>query len=129
MSVYKAGRPHKYNPTTKKGDAPPSKEGEYRIRNAKGTIVYIGETNNLKRRMNEHIRSGKLPCGEGENSTFEYQLADRRSSSSTRREHERQKIEQHSPALNRSGGGEGRIATKKKKIPTENTKNQNYLPK
>ncbi|MBQ8497855.1 MAG: GIY-YIG nuclease family protein [Clostridia bacterium] len=115
MSVYKKGRPHKYNPTTKEGIEPPSKQGEYRIRNADGKIMYIGETNNLKRRMNEHIRSGKLPCGEGENSTFEYQVADGRSSSVTRREHERQKIEKHAPLLNRSGGGEGRIAIKKRK--------------
>ncbi len=79
MAVYKPGRPHKYNPTTEKGSLPPMREGEYRIRDRNGNITYIGETNNLRRRMNEHIRSGKLPKGAGENSTFEYKLADRRS--------------------------------------------------
>lgn len=115
MAVYKPGRPHKYNPTTEKGSLPPMREGEYRIRDRNGNITYIGETNNLRRRMNEHIRSGKLPKGAGENSTFEYKLADRRSTSATRRAHERKKIKEHMPALNRSCGGEGRIAVKKKR--------------
>lgn len=60
MGTYKSGRPTKYNPSSGSGTKPPSKAGEYRIRNEAGDIVYIGETNNLNRRMNEHIRSGKL---------------------------------------------------------------------
>ncbi len=112
MSVYKPGRPTKYNPTTGAGQKPPSKPGEYRIRNESGDIMYVGETNNLLRRTGEHIRSGKLPAGEDCNSTIEYKVADGRSSSATRREHERQKIEQHKPPLNKSRGGEGRPAGK-----------------
>lgn len=112
MSVYKPGRPIKYNPTTGAGQKPPSKPGEYRIRNGSGNIMYVGETNDLARRTGEHIRSGKLPSGEGCSSTIEYKVADGRSSSATRREHERQKIEQHKPPLNKSRGGEGRIAGK-----------------
>lgn len=46
--------------------------------------------------------------------TFEYKVADKRFSQKTRREHEREKIKQHKPPLNRSGGGEGRLAEKKK---------------
>lgn len=60
MSMYKSGRPSKYNPSTKQGNKPPSSPGEYRIRDESGRIVYIGETNDLNRRMNEHRRSGKL---------------------------------------------------------------------
>ncbi len=63
MSIHKSGRPKKYNPTTGKGEMPPSKPGEYRIRDDNGNIVYVGETVNLRRRMNEHIRSGKLKKG------------------------------------------------------------------
>lgn len=74
--------------------------------------MYVGETNDLARRTSEHIRSGKLPSGEGCSSTIEYKVADGRSSSATRREHERQKIEQQKPPLNKSRGGEGRIAGK-----------------
>lgn len=60
MSQYKPGRPSKYDPNNKTGKKPPSKPGEYRIRNDKGDIIYVGETNDLNRRMNEHKRSGKL---------------------------------------------------------------------
>lgn len=60
MGIYKSGRPRKYNPTTGRGKMPPSKPGEYRIRDEKGNIVYIGEASDLKRRMQQHIRTGKL---------------------------------------------------------------------
>ena len=106
MSIYSSGRPMKYNPTTGAGTKPPARPGEYRIRDAYGSMLYIGETDNLARRTAEHIRSGKLPSY----GTIEYQLADGRSTSRTRREHERSKIAQHRPPLNRSGGGEGRPA-------------------
>lgn len=112
MSMYKPGRPKKYNPLTQSGVKPPESPGEYRIRNCKGTITYIGETNNLRRRMNQHLYNGKMSNGQNEGGTFEWKEADKRSSSATRREHERKKIEQHSPILNKSNGGEGRIATR-----------------
>lgn len=108
MSTYKPGRPSKYNPSAGTGVRPPAMPGEYRIRNAGGSMLYIGETDNLARRMAEHIRSGKLAAG----CTFEYQVADGRSTSRTRREHERAKIKQHQPPLNKSKGGEGRPAGK-----------------
>ena len=34
MSIYKPGRPSKYDPFTGKGSPPPSAPGEYRIRDA-----------------------------------------------------------------------------------------------
>ena len=111
MSIYKPGRPAKYNPTTGTGSKPPAAPGEYRIRDADGAISYIGETNNLARRAAEHVRSGKLPTGE-RGGTIEFKVADGRSTSRTRRLHERQKIEQHQPPLNKSKGGEGRPAGK-----------------
>ncbi|MCI8401577.1 MAG: GIY-YIG nuclease family protein [Lachnospiraceae bacterium] len=106
MSIYSSGRPTKYNPTTGSGVKPPALPGEYRLRNAKGDLLYIGETDNLARRTREHMRSGKLPPY----GTIEYKVADGRSTSRTRREHERYKIAQHQPPLNRSAGGEGRRA-------------------
>lgn len=109
MSTYKPGRPTKYNPSTGKGVAPPRKPGEYRIRDGSGTIVYIGETNNLARRTSEHLRSGKLAR---DGSTIECKVADGRSTSATRRVHEKSKIKQHNPSLNKSRGGEGRLARK-----------------
>jgi len=60
VGTYKPGRPRKYNPSTGRGSKPPSQPGEYRIRGKDGKVKYIGETNNLKRRMEQHIKSGKL---------------------------------------------------------------------
>ena len=108
MSIYKPGRPFKYDPYNNSGNEPPKKAGEYRIRNGESKILYIGETCSLHRRMNEHMKSGKIQSG----CSFEYKIADGRSTSVTRREHERLKIEQHTPELNQSHGGEGRIAKK-----------------
>ena len=106
MAIYKPGRPLKYNPGIGTGQKPPAKPGEYRLRDSNGNIAYVGETNNIARRMGEHLRSGRLTC------TIEYKVADSRSTSSTRREHERMKIKQHKPPLNKSIGGEGRPAGK-----------------
>lgn len=109
MGIYKPGRPSKYNPSTKEGKEPPHKAGEYRIRDSSNQITYVGETNDLNRRMNEHVHTGK--CRTGKNAdTFEYKEADRRSTSKTRRTHEQKKIKQHNPPLNKSKGGEGRRA-------------------
>ena len=98
MSIYKPGRPNKYNPSTDSGQKPPAKPG----------ITYVGETNDLSRRTKEHIRTGKLATS----NTIEYKVADGRSSSRTRREHEQKSIAKHKPTLNKSKGGEGRPAGK-----------------
>ena len=111
MPIYRPGRPLKYNPSTGIGHKPPAKPGEYRIRDTEGNISYIGETNNLARRTAEHIRSGKLSGARG-GRTVEYQVADGRSTSHTRRMHEQAKILQHQPILNKTKGGEGRPAGK-----------------
>lgn len=110
MSIYKPGRMFKYYPLDERGSTPPAKPGEYRIRDYDGNMQYIGETCSLSRRMGEHIRSGKIQDGY----SFEFQLADGRSTSRTRREHEREKIELYNPPLNQSHGGEGRIYYKNK---------------
>lgn len=115
MGIYKQGRPKKFDPYSGGGSLPPAKAGEYRIR-AKdehdGAVVYIGETDNIRRRINEHMRRGKLKDAAPGSCVVEYKEADGRSTSRTRREHERRKIAQHSPALNLSRGGEGRPAKK-----------------
>ena len=110
MGIYKPGRPAKYVPSTRTGRRPPEKPGMYRICNAQGAILYIGETCNLARRTREHVRSGKISTTQTAPDFVEYKVADGRSSSCTRRLHEQQKIAKHHPPLNRSKGGEGRIA-------------------
>lgn len=112
VSIYSAGRPFKYNPANRNNMPPPARAGEYRIKDSSGNIVYLGESNNLARRTREHIRQGKL-CGDfGRGNILEYKIADGRSTSNTRRIHERQKIKQHYPIYNKSSGGEGRPAGK-----------------
>lgn len=112
MSIYKPGRPNKYNPMTQIGSKPPKAPGEYRIRDKEGNITYVGETSDLNRRMCQHACGGKLSNERNAGGTFEWKQADGRSSSVTRRIHEREKIAQHNPVLNSSKGGEGRKASR-----------------
>jgi len=105
MGIYSSGRPKKVHVSDGLGKLPHA-AGEYRHRNAEGEITYIGETNDIRRRSREHLHTGKLK----ETDSVEYKLADGRSTSRTRRIHEQEKIRQHNPSLNRSVGGEGRIA-------------------
>ena len=104
--MYEPGRPKEYRNSEPRKNVPPTKPGEYRILDKDRNITYIGETNNLARRKNEHRRSGKLR----EDDIFAWKTASKDSTSDTRREHERQKIKEHKPPLNKSRGGEGRKA-------------------
>ncbi|MCR5432343.1 MAG: GIY-YIG nuclease family protein, partial [Lachnospiraceae bacterium] len=81
MAIYKPGRPYKYNPTTGEGHMPPSAPGEYRIRNRQGAITYVGETCDLRRRLYQHMHGGKLSDERNAGGTFEWKLADGRSTS------------------------------------------------
>lgn len=102
MGIFKRGRPSR--------QAPPKKSGLYYFRNKHtGDVDYVGETSNLKRRKAEHSASGKLDPAKHE---FEFKIADGRSTSKTRRKHERLKINQHEPRLSQRGGGGGRPANK-----------------
>ncbi len=107
MSLYKPGRPTEVKPLDPNNSRKvPSAKGEYRILNSvTKEPVYIGVSNDLNRRMHQHIRSGKLS---GDNSIFAYKTADGRASQSRINDHERAKIEQHKPSLNQRAGGAGR---------------------
>ena len=111
MSIYSSGRPKKVYVSSGIKELP-HVAGEYRHRDGAGNITYIGETNDINRRTKEHLRSGKLQ----KDFSVEYMEADGRSSSRTRRLHEQEKIKQHNPLLNKSVGGEGRIAQRKKQL-------------
>ena len=108
MSIYSSGRPKKVYVSNGVSELPHA-AGEYRHRDSAGNITYIGETNDINRRTQQHLRSGKLQS----DYSVEYKLADGRSTSRTRREHEQEKIKQHNPLLNKSVGGEGRIAQRR----------------
>ena len=106
MGIYKPGRMAETHAGGGGSKAPPPAAGEYRILDSDRNVTYIGETNNLYRRMGEHRRTGKFHNG----CRFAWQTADGRSTSHTRRKHECEKIKKHSPAMNKSRGGEGRKA-------------------
>ncbi|MGN0651198.1 MAG: GIY-YIG nuclease family protein [Oscillospiraceae bacterium] len=57
-------------------------------------MEYVGVSNNLNRRMREHIRSEKLG---GDNDIFAYTVADGRASHARINDRECEKIEQHNP--------------------------------
>ena len=100
-------RPGRYKRTGT--DGMPSKPGAYRARSKKtGKVVYHGEAANLRARDKQHSRD-KSPHKRG-NYYTEYKIADGRSTSNTRRKHERTKIRQHAPKFNRRQGGGGRKA-------------------
>lgn len=106
-SLYKPGRPTEVRPLSESETRTvPSKKGEYRIINSSTReIEYVGVSNDLNRRMREHIRSGKIG---GDNDIFAYKIADGRASQARINDHERMKIEQHNPSLNQRAGGAGR---------------------
>lgn len=104
--MYSRGRPSRYYPHENQGSVPPQAPGEYTIYDEKQEKAYIGETNNLFRRMNEHIQNGKIKHG----NAFDFMIADGRSTSKTRREHESNMIDRHNPPLNKRGGGGGRYS-------------------
>lgn len=106
--LFNSGRPNKYWPDKKEGSKPPKAAGEYRIRDSKGKMQYVGITNDLNRRMHEHENTGRLKNNAG--ASFEWQQAKKGASYDDLRVHEQQKIHQHNPSLNRSKGGEGRGA-------------------
>ena len=103
MSIFRRGRPSR--------QAPPNGPGIYRFRNKlTGEIDYIGEAVDIARRIVTHLRSTK-PVSLNTHHV-EWQAADGRSTSRTRREHERVKINKHKPLLNKRGGGGGRKASR-----------------
>ena len=98
---YKAGRPSR--------QPPPHEPGEYRWVNiATGIIEYVGETVDLYRRYQEHARQSEDVSPRTHH--YEWQRANPESTSATRRGHERSKIAQHKPRLNKRAGGGGRKA-------------------
>ena len=110
--LYKPGRPTEVRPLDPRNTRKvPSAKGEYRILDSRTkTPVYVGVSNDLNRRMREHIRTGKLG---GDHSIFAYKTADGRASQSRINDLERKKIEQHNPFLNQRAGGAGRPYKKK----------------
>jgi excinuclease UvrABC nuclease subunit len=106
MNAIRPGRPRVFDPKIQTIAALPGKPAIYRIvsRNNR-KILYVGETNNLKRRIVEHTSVGKVPA---RLRTVHYMLASPAATYKDRRLVEKMHIERHNPRLNGSAGGEGR---------------------
>jgi len=62
MSTIRRGRSRVFDPILQATASLPESSAAYRIvSRSMGAILYIGETNNLRRLVTEHIDVGKLP--------------------------------------------------------------------
>lgn len=103
MGIFKRGRPSRQEP--------PDKPGIYYFRNkVTKKVDYVGETKNLKRRKKQYLAAKTSKKLDLEVHWFEFKVADGRSTSRTRRQHESSKIDRHKPRLNQRSGGGGRLA-------------------
>lgn len=116
-SALRPGRPTRFRPSGRHSTKPPECAGVYYIYNAEGDMVYAGQSVNLRRRVYEHKRRGKIPddgyvdCFKAKDGiTFE-QLNDT----------EREKIKKYNPPLNQRGGGGGRTAISLRGYPSKET--------
>jgi len=106
MTIYRRGRPQKYNALTGEGNRPPNVVGEYRIRYSKWRrMKYIGITNDLERRMREHEKSGKI---NDHAPYFEWMAALPGTPYKMVREHEEESYRKHNPRSKKRHGGGGR---------------------
>ncbi len=104
-STVAAGRPNKYDAILQEGRDPPPAPGLYQYRNEiTGGVDYVGETNDLRRRTNQHRQQGHF----GAEHTLEWRESVPSSTCAERREDEKRLIKKHKPKLNKTGGGNGR---------------------
>ncbi len=87
----------------------------YRYKNKKtGANDYTGESANGRQRTQVHARNNR-PFANRKTHQLQWKPMDGRSTSRTRREVERKQIAKHNPKYNRTGGGEGRIAGRRRR--------------
>ena len=104
VGITKKGRPSRQDPPDQLGlyRLTSKSTGEYRIHRRNLRSRSGVKANNSGRTSLYHLRltilNGRLPIG--------------RSTSRTRREHERRRIDEHNPTLNRKRGGGGKHATR-----------------
>ena len=94
------------NTKVRPGEKIPNKPGAERwVSKKTGKVVYQGESSNVNQRIAQQ-KTRQEDIHPWELREAQYKLADGRSTSKTRREHERRTIERHNPRFNKSGGGE-----------------------
>ena len=91
----------------KKPSHVPKSTGVYHIQTSGGNVKYVGVSNNLQRRLQQHIAGDKFK----KNNTFVYGKAKPNISAKTLGRTEKQHIAKHKPYLNKTKGGNGNIKT------------------
>lgn len=84
----------------------PTKPGVYRhVNNETGEIDYVGQTNNLRKRQQEHARAGKLDTNK---QSIQFATAKPDATKDQLCETEKAHIAKHNPSGNTTKGGNGR---------------------
>jgi len=83
----------------------PKTPGVYNVLDKDGKSKYVGESVDMKKRTQDHKRSGKFE--EGDKANY---IEMPGSTSDERRQREKEEIEKNKPYMNKSKGGEGRKA-------------------
>ena len=105
-SAIPRGRMKKTDQTKGSGCTIPDSPGVYRHVNKRtGEVEYVGQTENLRVRQQQHVRSGKL---DPEKQWVEYSEAKPSATKDDLRNTERQHVERHDPSGNIYRGGNGR---------------------
>jgi len=113
MGTIKRGRPPTYDLYAKDSRQPPEKKAVYIVEQP-DKQEYVGKATDVKDRTSQHRRSKKFPEG----SKIKCMIADGRATSRTLGIVEQRLISERKPTLNKSKGGEGRPAVKKRKRKT-----------
>lgn len=107
LSSNSPGRMHKTDVIKGKDcKIPLDKGGTYRHTSKEtGKVEYVGDTTSLRKRQQEHARSGKLDTSK---QNIEYSTAKENATREDRRRTEQDHIKRHNPPGNKTRGGNGR---------------------
>jgi len=103
-SALRPGRGVRYRPSNSIGSKPPERAGIYYIYDSEGNKIYAGQAINLRKRVYQHKRNGKIPEGGYVDCFIAKEGITYDDLDST----ERDKINKYNPPLNRRRGGGGR---------------------
>lgn len=105
-SAIPSGRMRETDKIKGKDSTIPNKPGEYRhINKNTGEVEYVGQTNDLRKRQQEHARNGKLDTNEQK---VAYSVAKPDATKDDLLKTEKDHIKRHNPSGNTYEGGNGR---------------------
>jgi len=113
LAAIKPGRMNQTDQVKGKESPLPEKPGVYRhVNKETKKIEYVGQTDNIRKRQQEHARSGKLNT---DKQNIQYAEAKANAGNTDLQQTEKNHIKRHKPAGNKYEGGNGRTPSRKKK--------------